>query len=358
MANAIQVDDDLPLLEQMMQESKSADSMYQPTHFWKFYEDRFLPEIREMGLDSFRRRKDSVLASFGGTDPIPHPPRSIRRAIASRAQRLFPSLGSALMPTPEEITRARYRRVQKKFADLPHLKLTDCAASLIGDPDSFVEIDGKPWTATHLEYCSVFADAKRYLDFEKYEGMGLIVEIGSGLGRNAEIWASLYPQITIFLFDIPPQLYVAHQYLKKRFGDRVVSYNEALKLDPNLPYSSFGKIVLLPTWQLPLWSQYARPTIFWNSASFQEMEPDIVVNYLSLIKQMKPKYAYINAMPGGNHHPGSAESGGLGTKNPVLEKYYYEAFQDDYKPIAVYDTDHLDSGEWGHHRSYVFRRNL
>ena len=65
-----QVKDDPELLELMINDSHSFSELYRPTNFWENYEKIFLPELKSLGLHDFRRRKNSVLSSFGGTDEL------------------------------------------------------------------------------------------------------------------------------------------------------------------------------------------------------------------------------------------------------------------------------------------------
>jgi putative sugar O-methyltransferase len=317
----IQVDDDPALLELMHADMQAADARFRPTHFWQFYENRLLPELRDLGLQDFRRRHNSPLSAFGGTDAV----------------------------APEDETRRRYEVVSKKFARTP-FDLRKCAASLIGNPEGVVMMDGHPWTSTHLEYCSLFADAACHIDLNPY---GVFCELGTGLGRNAQILACLFEDATILMFDIPPQLYVANQFMSKMFGSRVIGYR-AGNADPSNE-DIRGKIVIQPAWRMPAWAA-ANIDLFWNSASFQEMEPDVVRDYLDLVRQMRPRHVYINAMPEGNHHPGKAERGELGTREPVSAGIYHEALKQGYKRLARYASDHLDGFLYGYHESYVFRR--
>lgn len=349
----IQVEDDQELLEVMTSEMREADEKFRPTHFWKFYEDRFLPEVRSYGLKNFRRRYGSVLSSFGGTDPD-HDSLSDETKLIRRIARRVPVVSrlETISPRGSAVTRERYRRVGAKFNRIG-FDLRQCPTSLVGNPEHVVKIEGQPWTATHLEYCSLFADAARHVKFPRN---GTMCELGTGLGRNAEIWARLFPLATILMFDIPPQLYVANQYMAKVFGARVIGYREATRLDPTTAASRIaGKVLLLPSWRMPMWSA-CKIDMFWNSASFQEMEPEVVSNYLSLVKCMDPRFIYINAMPGGNHHPGKAAEGGLGTHRAVTDDCYKENLADRYELLAEYDSDHLDGGRYGHHGSYVFSR--
>ena len=64
----IQASDDLPLLELMLKDTADCSDIYKPTNYWTHYEKIFVPELQKLGLHDFRRRKNSTLSSFGGTD--------------------------------------------------------------------------------------------------------------------------------------------------------------------------------------------------------------------------------------------------------------------------------------------------
>ena len=66
-----QVSDDAGLLKLMMDDMAAAPELYRPGNYWKNYENLFVPEIANLGLRDFRRRRDSVLTTFGATDDPP-----------------------------------------------------------------------------------------------------------------------------------------------------------------------------------------------------------------------------------------------------------------------------------------------
>jgi hypothetical protein len=158
------------------------------------------------------------------------------------------------------------------------------------------------------------------------------------------------------MFDIPPQLYVSNQYLSAVFKKRVLSYREALALKPSGEEAFLrqvkGKIVILPTWKMPQWRNF-KIDLFWNSASFQEMEPKVVENYLGLVKTMSPESVYIHALPGGNYW-GKRKPGEGGTLDPVLSQYYGESLSPEYKLSLEYVTDNLLREK--DYRSYIFSK--
>lgn len=63
-----QVSDNLSLLQLMLEDQKTAAEVYQTTNYWAVSRDRLLRELEEFGLENFRRRRNSVLSSFGATD--------------------------------------------------------------------------------------------------------------------------------------------------------------------------------------------------------------------------------------------------------------------------------------------------
>ena len=354
-----QVNDDRALLDQMMADLERADELYRPTNYWKTYEDVFLPELKKYGLHDFRRRKFSILESFGASDlsikgkVVPR----IRFKGAEKISRmlnrflwgnfLFPMSG-LVCTSPEWITGYFYKHVLKKFQSAG-MELNKCSASLFGNPEDIIEVNGLYWSLAHLNYCSMMVDTARYINF----GENMVVcELGSGMGRNIEILAKLYPEATLIMFDISPQLYVANQYLVSVFGNRVIPYRDAVKLDKTSLDQIKGRIVILPTWAMPKWSAL-KVDIFWNSASFQEMEPNVVKNYLGIVKKMSPGYIYIDAMPKGNYW-GEWKPGKGGTKEPVLSSYYTDSLKDSYLLKVFYETDYFLFTE--SYQSFIFEK--
>lgn len=355
-----QVEDDPALLTEMMSAARRADAIYQATNYWAFLERSFLPELSRVGLTDFRRRERSVLSSFGATDLIPRSTLRVRAGRASsrashllaRVMRALPivEVANGTFP-PEEFTPYFYRLVAEKFSRAG-LTLAACPTTRVGSPEDVHLIDGGDWSLAHLQICTIFADAVRFIP---HPADGVFCELGPGLGRQAEVWARLFPRATILLFDIPPQLYVCHQYLRAVFGTRVVDYRQAVALEPTgdgrLPEGVEGRIVMLPSWRLPAWTR-CRIHLFWNSASFQEMEPHVAQNYLQLVLAMNPSWVYLNTIPEGNYW-GEWRPGRGGTKLPVTDEVLRRAVEDRCELVAEYDTDYFLRPN--DHRSLVYR---
>ena len=355
--DGLQVIDDPALLEKMLEDQEKCDNFYKPTNYWAYYENQFLPELRRYGLKDFRRHRASVVNSFGATDLKIKPRIEFQPTIPGRNKLtrylnvLFDKLSFVALAVNEinldDVTLYLYSRVKEKFEALG-MDLDKCPTSRFGNPEDMQEVKGGIWSREHLQYCSMFADAAKHISFDNHS---TICELGPGMGRSIEVMAHLFPGATLLAFDIAPQLYVSNQYLQMVFGPRVISYKDAISVKPE-PERIKGKIVMLPTWKMPEWSTM-KVDVFWNSASFQEMEPDVVRNYLRLVNQMRPESIYINAIPEGNYW-GEWKEGRGGTKAPVQEKYYFESLESAYSLAHAYSTDmFLQKPD---HRSYVFKR--
>jgi putative sugar O-methyltransferase len=150
--------------------------------------------------------------------------------------------------------------------------------SLAGNPEDVVTVDGRTYTFRTLYYYMRYAYCCQFTDFDKLK---VIVELGSGSGKQLEVIRKLHPAINYLIFDIPPQLYVCEQYLKNVFPGSVVSYQltreKTYRWQP-----SPGSIAVFGSWQFPL-IRDLKVDLFWNAVSFQEMEPEVVANYLQYV---------------------------------------------------------------------------
>jgi putative sugar O-methyltransferase len=303
MTTADTVVDDAELLESMLRDLREADPLFQPTNYWKTYEREILPYLRREGIAGFRGRRgygaERVLGSFGALDPLPRPlafrrldqlrlfdAPVLRRLVTPRARARLQSawehgIARGLLRQTHSLDEWRAlcfayaREAGQRAGAVP---LDGLRVSMAGEPaDRFAIGDGL-YTFLTLYYYLRYAFVAKHLDLR---GARTVVELGSGSGKQAELLARLHPESTLYLFDIPPQLYVAHQFLAAALPGRAVPYHETRKLD-RLPPRVPGRIYLLGSWQLPLIAS-ERIDLFWSCATFGEMEPHVVANYLKSV---------------------------------------------------------------------------
>lgn len=308
----MQVPEDPDLLNLMMEDARGVPEVYRPTNYWKVYEHEFLPELRRYGLHDFRRRHNSILSSFGATDLAARPgvdlvknwvsnaPRRRRRSGSIRVLSALSRVMSRLLPHshPYDASVEQLRFLAYEFARLrgqragAPLEALDC--SLVGNPEDVFKVDGRSYTMSMLYYYLRYAFCSQHVDFKSIDR---VMELGSGSGKQVEVIKKLHPQLTFLLFDLPPQLYVCEMYLNTVFPGAVVSYRDTRKRE-NLTDLEPGKIYMFGNWKFPLTEELGVVDLFWNAASFQEMEPHVVANYLSHVDQTAARVYLQETMEG------------------------------------------------------------
>jgi len=322
------------LLDLMMKDFVCAPEIYKTSNYWSFYEKKFLRELKAMGLHDFRRRKNSVLSSFRATDLTPamsHIDLLKNRIFNNRIVRKIPFwlkmtllLQTFLNKTfpvvnPYGISGVGLKRLAYDFARLKGQNATaksldDFQASLIGNPEDIIEADGKVYTMSMLFFYLKYVYCAAYMNFDHVKVM---VELGCGSGKQIEIIKKLHPDICFLLFDIPPQLYVCEQYLSSVFPGSVVSYKDTRDM-VTFPEIQKGKIFMMGNWKFPI-IEDGQIDLFWNAASFQEMEPSIVANYLTYVNK-RANFVFLEQAMNGKEKAG--KEGKLGVlKQTTLKDY-------------------------------------
>ena len=327
------IQDEFELLEKMIKDMRSTHSFYRPTNYWQTYEAGSIDYLKTYGLRDFRSYNTSRLASFAaGTYRGAPLLNRYRKLIEYRGFRESP-----LMTIIFEIYTRILNRFGKRFdlinikkfslyeeyylqeiLELQNLQYRQCKLldrisglnildriedSAVGNPCDLFRINARYYTVAFLRYFEQMAYISMNIDFNKTNS---VIEIGSGYGGCVEVFVKAFPRITYFNFDIPPQVYVAQQYLSAIFPGQVYTYKNLLS-NEKIDIKKY-LIICLPTWALELMSGI-NFDLFINSASFQEMEQDVVENYYSLIKD-KVKWAYLFELTQGSYRKTSEISGG------------------------------------------------
>ena len=83
--------------------------------------------------------------------------------------------------------------------------------------------------------------------------------------------------------DLPAQSYLCQAYLSEALGrDAIVGTDATLRWQ-DLEGLEQGRVHFLGNWQMPLLHDLEFD-LFWNAASFSEMEPAVVENYLGYVR--------------------------------------------------------------------------
>lgn len=316
------VEDQPELLELMLADGQEAHLMYQPTNYWSFYQGAIIDSLKSEGLAAFRSSACVYLNAFGASDL--HPIKelvSIIKGISATDEEartyiaylalIANNSNIPLLPyglSLDDLNETAYRMAETHGILSRAHPLAELSASLAGKPEYYFTVNGKNYTNTFLHYYFRYCFCCRSIDFESVD---TIVELGMGAGKQAELLAKIYPRITFYLLDLPPQAYLTGQFLRAIFGNRVKDYRTFRKKESIC--GEEGSINILCNWQIEALAPKGR-VLFWNAASFQEMEPHVVDNYLSIASEWSEQF-YLHQCMGGKE---SGERGKGGVLTPTV----------------------------------------
>jgi len=306
-----QVRDDTDLLDLMVKDSQSVSDLYKPTNYWEILEKNLLPELKTKGLHNFRRRKNSVISFLNHTDLLPiswvtqdshrKPFKVINSLVRNFSKRdNTKKLMESIIYNYSGVTLEDLRILCYEFAKIygeqkGAKSLEKYEPSLLGNPENVFELNGKTWVFSALNHYLQYSYCCNFMDFDSINS---IMELGGGFGKQIELIKKFHPHVSFYLFDLAPQLYISEQYLSSVFPDSVISYRETREMK-EIPKKTNGKIFIFGNWRMSDLENLSCD-VFWNSASFQEMEPNVVLNYLKYINQLTEKSVFLHARSDGS----------------------------------------------------------
>jgi putative sugar O-methyltransferase len=281
----IELQDDLELLDMMIADSKSQPPRYQPGPYWAKKTKNAANEIRRCGIADFRGSSNLIGLSYADNLFI-----DIRngynyglRRIARWLTKAYPlskmyeyqvrwteSYANESISYAQEILniKERTREILQKYT-LPYSLLGGCLRK--------ANIDGHDYSIHYLYSLEQHDNISSRI---KYNDAYSIFEIGGGFGTNIHLLLENYKNIRKVLYlDIPPNLYVATQYLKAFYGTAVFDYRALKNLD-SIKFAGHDDIEIfcIAPWQIEKFGSVI--DIFMNSHSFVEMPRNIVQNYV------------------------------------------------------------------------------
>ena len=344
-----QVDDDKELLDIMLSDLAAETGLYQATNYWDFYAKSLVPELQSQGLHDFRNRRGSNLVSFGASEP-----RERFRDISLEGVRLLNNKYSKRIPFWTRFLRSVNSVLNRALDTLPaktlyristddvhalafeHANavgqrrrakpLSDIESSRFGNPGAGFDVDKKFYTSNFLRYYLRYTFCSQFMDFS---GGKVVTELASGYGGQAEVLKKLHPDLTIMLFDLPPQLYVCEMYLKSVFPDDVISFRETRNIT-SVQNLEKGKIYIFGNWQFPMLAD-APTDLFTSAISLDEIDRPEALNYLDIaVAQAANVYLAQNI---GNVTLASAP-GKPGVLERVIWQDYETAFERNFDLLA------------------------
>jgi putative sugar O-methyltransferase len=322
---ADQVEDDLGLLDLMLADLAAAEPVYQPTNYWASYVEPVLTELRG-GLRDFRRNA-TMLSTFGGCDTPPtfgrlEVPDEWTAAVRTVTNAFDNVLAQGAPILPEGLSLVDLFELALFMCRMQNVRLPKLVAvdeldvSRVGNPFGY-DVGGRFLTRDALFHYMRYAYVGEFVDLDSVD---VVVELGGGAGKQAEVLKRLHPRLTIVLLDLAPQLYVAERFLSAALPDEVVPYRETR--GSGAPALEPGKIHFLGNFRIA--DLESRPrTLFWTAASMGEMEPEVVAHYARAVTPLAD-WLYLNQCFTGKERAGEIPVGGV--LEPVCWPHYVRAF--------------------------------
>jgi putative sugar O-methyltransferase len=331
-----------PLLGMMLKDLQSAPALYQPTTFWKIGVERICDDLKQFGVENFRNLTSS-LGFFAPKYGFPdyYLKSEVYQQISEKMveeNRLPQRYRLALDQffSGELQARSDYR-VYKATTTLTHPYVDQISESTVGNPVEQFVFENRRFSRSLLNYLLGINYLKRFFNLENIK---TVMEIGGGYGTLGEILLKDDRNHCFYMnVDIPPTSFVATYYLKQVIGENHIGDYAELKNETTLDIDALSmkyKGVVLCPWLIP--KIQGQVDLFVNFISFQEMEPEVVQNYLLHVDRLRAKYLLLRNLREGKQK--IKKSGGVGVKDPI-QGQDYDAFLPNYKLI---DTNTIPFG--------------
>lgn len=304
-------------LDLLLSKYKEAPAIYRAGRYWEEYEEKIVKELLKVDLNQMRSGRYPLFATFGFNESVYHYRHDapLRTTLYQKLVRKYIIANKKILPY--NLRLADIRDMAFRHADVlgqlnSARSIREIETSTFGSPQDLFKMYGKNYTMRFLTFYVRYCGAQKYVNLK---GDETIVELGSGSGHQVEVLKKLYPNLTILCFDLPGQLFLCEQYLKKALPEgQVVSSMETMNYT-DLSKVQKGKVHMFGNWYFPLLKDF-QFDLFWNAASFGEMEPDIVKNYLSIVSGNCKSIFLLQAAKG------KESTATKGVKTPMDFKFY------------------------------------
>lgn len=304
-------------LDALMRQIEGCPPEFRPTNFWGPGVDQLLDDVATMGFDRFKSWPSATFwfyPTYGdgfryATIGVVY--ESVKEVNPSIS---LPRLRSVLGGSQE--ARRDLHAVQLAWNhDRWPFDLDDFGESNYASPPQRYPLmqTAVGWTRPYLNYLLCLTALSNHVDSPPRS----FLEIGGGFGVLGEILHARDAEVRYVDCDIPPLISVAAHYLQQVTSVPVAAPSE-------LPE---GEVVIdglgcLPSWRLPdLRGDF---DVFVNSYSFQEMEPDVVANYIRLVAQGGVRYVVSLNSRAGKRRAEEGKAGGA--IDPVTSEFIVERF--------------------------------
>ncbi|MCL1066580.1 putative sugar O-methyltransferase [Shewanella olleyana] len=326
----------LEQIELISQDMQQVDSKYLPTSFWQFGANGLKKDIEIHGIEHFRSLQSALsffvpTYLFHGWATCPEK----YQGMLSMCESQLVGDNKALLSMKDFLSGENHARSDfrvYKASETNKKPFTDnFTESAVGAPIEQFEFDNRKFSRSSLNYLLGLNFLKQQISDVPIK---TVLEIGGGFGSLGEILLSDERNDTFYLnVDIAPTCLFSTYYLQSIFGrDKIADY-QMLKNSDDLSLSHLAsqyKGAVMCPWQLP--SVTGELDLFINFISFQEMEPDIVENYLKHVSRLKSKYVLLRNLREGKQLATNGNQAGV---QQQIKANDYDKFLPDYQLVST-----------------------
>ena len=277
----------IKILIKIFQDFRNQKKIYKPTIFWQDATEKFYKIFYKKKIKNFKRNQLAnsffiPLYNLKREKSISHILSLIKKNKISK--RLSSFLLDLVNGKSQALSDYRVFKAADNIKKLP--LLNSFSEKDFGNSLEQFEFDNKKFSRSSLNYLLGLVFLKNSI--ERFVSR-VTLEIGGGYGVLGEILN--FSKIKNFKYinvDLPPQAYVTEMYLSELFGvSRVTSYLETREMN-KINIKKLKNFTSLVSWQIE--KLKGKIDLFVNFISFQEMEPNVVRNYLNMVIKLKPSY--------------------------------------------------------------------
>lgn len=302
------------LTERTLREIEGVNEQFRPTNFWGPGLRELLHDLQERGLEEFKRWPTASFWFYPlyGDGYSPALSEELLDVARTSREGVNPGYFRAALSGSRDAWRDHDVASAWWNTERWPFDLRSHGESRVGRPPQAFPVTKDDSAVTvgraYNNYLLVLAALSQHVDAPPSS----FLEIGGGFGALGEILMSRDENVRYVDADIPPLLTVASWYLTELVGDRVTTYLDRPDAGPlTVPNSG-----VVPNYRLPDLEEDFE--VFVNSFSFQEMEPDVVENYVDLVCGKGIRYAVsLNSREGKQR---AAAPGEYGALDPVTSE--------------------------------------
>jgi len=296
------------LLHSLISDQKNVPDIYKPGPYWKKKALSAIKELETNRLHDFRSSNNVNTAGTSfGDNRIIDARRIIEKSSLShkigllilnhtQLKKLFDyqvSLTQTYFDESQDCKKNKLALINpNRFSELiQNYKIEN---SINFGCDSISKFNEKEYSTYYLSMLDFLDLVEKNFSLKKTHS---ILEIGPGFGANIHLIEQNYQNIRKFIvIDIVPNVWLVTEYLKSIYGNCVIDYLETKKMkEIKFKEDMSLEIFVIPPWEIEKISVLI--DCFWNSNSFVEMPPKVVVNYAEHFKRIRSKeskYVFIS----------------------------------------------------------------